>query len=750
MDMPHSNGTESEMPAGVGARGGRSAGSKGNVADNTPNTEETQGADRYSIAYCPVDVKRPEDDQVLTQYSKPWPEIAAMLTTPKPGGKHGPYIVAGKLRGRKRAKEETERIDVVFVDGDASFDPDTGEITDGAPPIDAAIAAMDATGLNYSICHSHSFEPARDYHRWRIGVPAHVNTEGELKACVAMLVELLNANGCPVDNATENADFGRAWFVPRCRPENLETVKAAARFRTDGKPLDVAAAVRWYAGEQKAESIIKQERDAEPQRPTDSFIDTYNAAKGEAWWIEMLQAKGYKLCGRSRGVLKFRAPGSKSGMPGVKVFRGRKGDLVGYSHHGEHDPLSRRTTDAFGVLTALYHGGDQDAALKAAKLEMGVWNEAGERDHLRGFDEEPGGDNGDNGDSVPKRRLEVLSLIDLMDDESPDEPNYVEPDFLGPGNFCLVAGPPKAQKSFFVMELLLACATGGKFLDGLFSVPRPLKVFYLQAEMGRRLLKKRAKMSAMISSEERRLIDDNFAVTSRISMRLDDKGVKEVVAAIKERFPDGGPDVIAIDPLANVFDGESEDKAPEVMKFLTQRVEAIRHRVNPAAAVVLVHHSGKRAADVMAADPFSSIRGSGALRGYYDTGVVIYRRSEESPDRRIHFELREGESPEPVTARLSRYGTFEVIDTSLGAISRSMAKEMLEEIDRRWQTGKPLAKSHVAGERCATRYLARKFEVSAEAVKKLVEAWLDNDIVADSVIEKRTGKRGLEKVQSIE
>jgi hypothetical protein len=335
-----------------------------------------------------------------------------------------------------------------------------------------------------------------------------------------------------------------------------------------------------------------------------------------------------------------------------------------------------------------------------------------------------------------------------MDDQTPDEPDYISPDFLGQGNFALIAGPPKAQKSFLLTEMLVAAATGGTFLSGRFSVPRPLKVFYVQAEMNRKLLKRRAKMMTFLSNEEKALVSRNLAVTARLTMILDAGGVDDVVEAINARFPDGGPDIIAIDPLANLFDGDNEDKAPEVMRFLTLRLEAVRRRTNPLAAIVLVHHSSKKSTEDMARDPFVAIRGSGALRGYYDTGIVIFRQSEEGPDRRIHFELRNGDSPEPVTVRLAPTGRLEEVDASSSGITRSIAVAMLAEIDRRWREGNPLSphKRARAEGRYAGFELSKKFGARADTIDQLVADWQSNRVVEFTKFSAKGNMYGLRKI----
>jgi hypothetical protein len=350
----------------------------------------------------------------------------------------------------------------------------------------------------------------------------------------------------------------------------------------------------------------------------------------------------------------------------------------------------------------------------------------------------------------PRTAIRTASFIDLLNDQTPDEPDYIEPNFLGAGNFCLIAGPPKAQKSFLLTEMLVACATGTSFLGGRYTVPRPLKVFYLQAEMNRKLLRKRARMMGVVLGEERRLLAENLVVTERFHMLLDEQGVKVAAETIKAVFPDG-PDIIAIDPLANLFDGESEDKAPEMMAFLNGRIDALRRAVNPNAAIIMVHHSAKKNSEDMNRDPFVAIRGSGALRGYYDTGVIIYRKSEEAPDRKIFIECRNGESPEPITVRLQQDGRFEVVDTSMQGVSRSMADVVLEEIRAAWKAGKPLSNAIQTKRegRHVGRVMAAKHGLEAGAVEQLVEQWLMNGIVAIEMVDRHSKTKGLKVTGTI-
>lgn len=325
--------------------------------------------------------------------------------------------------------------------------------------------------------------------------------------------------------------------------------------------------------------------------------------------------------------------------------------------------------------------------------------------------------------------IKTVDFLTLMTEAVVEEPDYIEPGFAGPGNFVLIAGPPKAQKSFLLQEILVAAATGGSFLHSTFECTRPLRVFYLQAEMNRRLLRKRAREFKLLSSDDKDMLASNLIVSERFHMILNENGVNVAIETIKAAFPDAPPDIIAVDPLANVFDQENENDNAQLMRFLTGRIEAVRQAVNPDAAIIMVHHATKKSADDMARDPFVAIRGAGSLRGYYDSAIVIFRAGEESKARKVFFELRSGESPEPMTVELVN-GRFEPVSPT-AAITKDVARKILAQIDAAWDRKEPWSpyeRSRNEG-RYAIQNASKMFGLPAGAVKALFDEWTFNKVI---------------------
>jgi hypothetical protein len=321
------------------------------------------------------------------------------------------------------------------------------------------------------------------------------------------------------------------------------------------------------------------------------------------------------------------------------------------------------------------------------------------------------------------KKIRTVRFRTLLEETVTEEPNYIEPNFAGPGQFVVIAGPPKAQKSFLLQEMLVACATGGSFLMNTFKAPRPLRVFYLQAEMNRRLLRARARQFTDLTPGELELLGENLVISERFHMLLGEEGVKKVVEQIKEDFPDAPPDILAFDPLANLFDGDDENSNSQLLKFLMTRLEEVRRLVNPEAVIVLTHHSKKVSREELGKDPFAAIRGAGALRGYYDSAIVIFRISEDAKDRQIHFEMRSGEAPEPVKAVMTN-GRFRPA-TAPGSIDKPMARRMLANLRDAWERNEPWSPSIQAKPegRCAPYNLSKEYGVKPAAVSDLMSEW---------------------------
>ncbi|MBI5135803.1 MAG: AAA family ATPase [Nitrospirae bacterium] len=240
--------------------------------------------------------------------------------------------------------------------------------------------------------------------------------------------------------------------------------------------------------------------------------------------------------------------------------------------------------------------------------------------------------------------LPTFTLGALLDDDSPCPPDLIGPRVLTPGGLLVFGGAPKVGKSDFLLAWLTHMAAGAAFLG--MTPPRPLRVFYLQAEVQYHYLRERVKGIAI---PPHRLSDArcNFVATPQLRLVLNDDGLARIVPAIESAFGGEPADVIAIDPIRNVFDGGGdggENDNAAMLFFLSERVERLRAAVNPDAGVILTHHTKKLGKKPFEEDPFQALAGAGALRGYYTTGMMLYRPDETLTPRLLIHELRNGQA----------------------------------------------------------------------------------------------------------
>ena len=244
---------------------------------------------------------------------------------------------------------------------------------------------------------------------------------------------------------------------------------------------------------------------------------------------------------------------------------------------------------------------------------------------------------------VLKEPLPTFRLADLLTDNSPMPTDVISPRLLTPGGILVIGGAPKVGKSDFLIHLLTHMAAGIEFLG--FAPPRPLGVFYLQAEIQYHYLRERIKQmnfpTSLIATAGR-----NLVMTPKVKMLLNADGAKRTITTIQQDFPDLPPDIICIDPIRNVFDGgpdsggENDNNA--MIFFLQERIEIIRDSINPDAGVILIHHTKKLNKKQLIEDPFQALSGAGSLRSFYTSGVILYRPDEEQTERVLQFELRNG------------------------------------------------------------------------------------------------------------
>ena len=250
----------------------------------------------------------------------------------------------------------------------------------------------------------------------------------------------------------------------------------------------------------------------------------------------------------------------------------------------------------------------------------------------------------------PMSALPTFTLGALLDDTSPMPDDIIAPRLLTPGGMLVLGGAPKVGKSDFLISLLVHMAAGVPFLA--FAPSRPLRIFYLQAEIQYHYLRERLQ-AIRIDPTLMAAARDNLVATPKVRMLLDAGGVALTIAAVRAHYGHSAPDILCIDPIRNLFDGGAEGGGENdntaMLFFLQARIEALRDAVAPDAGLILCHHTRKITKKQLIEDPFMALSGAGSLRSFYTSGIIMHRPDEDRPERMLHFELRNGPGIEPIT-----------------------------------------------------------------------------------------------------
>jgi hypothetical protein len=239
--------------------------------------------------------------------------------------------------------------------------------------------------------------------------------------------------------------------------------------------------------------------------------------------------------------------------------------------------------------------------------------------------------------------MPAFTLGALLDDQSPMPEDIIAPRVLTPGGLLVLGGAPKVGKSDLLISWLVHMAAGVPFLG--FTPPRPLRIFYLQAEIQYHYLRERLKQIDL-PPEVLAAARDTFVATPKLKMLLNNEGSVRVARAVQTAFPDAPPDILCVDPIRNLFDGGpdggGENDNTAMMFFLKERVEVLRDHIDPDCGVILIHHTKKLSKQQVKDDPFLALSGASALRGFYTSGLILHRPDEEASERKLEIELRNG------------------------------------------------------------------------------------------------------------
>jgi len=567
-----------------------------------------------------------------------WSAFKDRLRSPRIGEKGGSYYIrGGDLIENKRSDENLRTGELIVLDGDCSFDPETGEIINGAPDLNLVCAALTEMNITFCAHTSHSYVPGSIW-KYRVLIPAKLDSGETLTACVNYLIDSLVARGIHLADVPENHRWSQPWFTSRVK--DRRAAEEFLFFEHTGDVFDTYGAVLWNDKRVLAAEATEKAR-AWPleagARYSGGAINDFNKSASLSYVRGVLEGAGYRFgyFDRTHDAYRYMRPGSSTKTFGVVLFKGSLGDWCTYSHHGSADRLSGKVCDPFQLVAELRYGGDLKAAaagvLKKAE-KPSVVEQLAQRAEQRNLEREteaynlegveteaPASSDPTMFDAGPakesekvKRRIELIKWGELR-----DEPiRWTIKDILPANSFCALYGHPGSYKSFAAFYLA-CCIAGGLEAFGKPSVQGP--VVYIALEGGAGLKRRRDALKKSMGLPEDLPL---YFIKTQLNLgsTLEDRDA--VVAEILRL--DVKPSLVIIDTFARATPGLEENSAKDVGSAITIMSSM---QDDLGCGVLIIHHSGK--------DQARGMRGSSALLGAVDLELECQKISAEGSTDRV-------------------------------------------------------------------------------------------------------------------
>lgn len=247
----------------------------------------------------------------------------------------------------------------------------------------------------------------------------------------------------------------------------------------------------------------------------------------------------------------------------------------------------------------------------------------------------------------------IIDVADLLTEA--DEPDIWQVEgVLRHPTVSLIVGPPKSYKSLLAQELCIAVATGTPMF-GLFSVPEPRCVIYIQEESSRRAVRGRFRTILTGRAMAPGVVRGMLHTITNQNFELDNpEQIKRLVSDGIERY---GAELVIIDPLAEVH--SADENAQKEMRPIMRALKQIRDLYQ--VSVIVVHHNNKSKEYT---NPADMIRGSSSIWAAMDGGIFVLD-AERDDEKRVRIVLKEGSQASPFLYRPVFDGagvTFDIYD----------------------------------------------------------------------------------------
>jgi len=218
--------------------------------------------------------------------------------------------------------------------------------------------------------------------------------------------------------------------------------------------------------------------------------------------------------------------------------------------------------------------------------------------------------------------MEPMSMwrLDMLAAYEPNPSDRLLADnILAKGEMLSVIGPPGAGKSRLIRWLGVAATTGRDWC-GLETNCLGSRWLFFQNEDG--VVRVRSDILPMVrgmNKSERDAVNDNIALLMPLKTgdRVLNLGIPGVIEKMRAEVLAHRPDVVVFDPMANMFSGESENDARQMLATISEMVEIV-HAWSAETAGIIIHHAAPGRESAAKADGWDRgryARGSTALYG---------------------------------------------------------------------------------------------------------------------------------------
>ena len=218
-------------------------------------------------------------DTSLTSKDYTLQDLSDRLKRVRVGPKDGSYMIrGGDLTICKRSDENLRSAELIILDGDSSIDPETGEITPGAPYFYDVHEALKDMGIAHIMHTSHSnrgSDGVVSFWKFRVVIPCQMQSQEDLTAAVDYLIAELHKRKIWMNCVTENYRWSQPWFLPRVSKEE-ERERFVHRDYLDGKIFEIETALKWQREQTSLDAQIDLLKIALPHNQSSNTITDFN------------------------------------------------------------------------------------------------------------------------------------------------------------------------------------------------------------------------------------------------------------------------------------------------------------------------------------------------------------------------------------------------------------------------------------------------------------------------------------------